>query len=231
MMRYVYESEAGNFRLDTDNALAIDIGVIVPQGRNEDGWLDFYDTREEKMHVGKALGWDSDEKTPIDIDSALERLKQIEWAEIGKKGDERDGDLFAEFMRRLALCFQRINLLKITNPMFRFYKYCGCLDESVKTTYMEILKKNIPDFPTDYGWHIEYLPCCFLKLAADADSGSFCREDLEIFEPIWLILQRGGLIKKEGSRGIEVRGAGYYTFADGWNETILTRKPLDLSLY
>ena len=85
------------------------------------------------------------------IDKALKRLDQIDWNNVGTKGDMLDGDLFAEFLRRLAHYFQKINQSHLINPMMTtFLLYC--YDETIPIKYSSVFEK----LPSGY-LHCKYI--------------------------------------------------------------------------
>jgi len=179
------------------------------------------------------------------IDLALERLNQIEWDKIGTKGDRQDAELFSEFTRRLAHYFKKINLQNTNPPMWQFIKlfYRGDFTEDIESykhsTFEEIearfpqLFEKIPQ-NTHF---VKNLALSYLQMAIDIDNSEADPDDLELFEPIWIIFQRGGLIYRgeHSSSAVEVLKGGFFPLGKYWYDGngsnihgALNLKPLEL---
>ena len=180
------------------------------------------------------------------IDKALERLNQIEWSKIGTKGDEHDTELCAEFTRRLAHYFKKINMEDIHPPMYRLFNLFdrGDFNEDMESYKHSTFTELEAEFPQlfeqmpKYSHFVKRLALSCLQMARDIDNGEADPDDLELFEPVWIIFQRGGLIfRGEGSSSaIQVLNGAFFPISKGsWNvdrvHSPLNYKPLDLSKY
>jgi len=178
------------------------------------------------------------------IDKALERLNQIEWSEVGTKGDKLDGELFTEFLRRLAYYYQKMNMPHAYPPMWRFISLFHRGDftedmESYKHSTFSEIKAEFPllfeKIPKNTHF-VENWALCYIQMARDVDNGEADPDDLDVLEPIWIILQRGGMIYR-GDRNVrnavDVLNGGYFLYyvEQRWYDKALNYKPLDLSQY
>lgn len=147
------------------------------------------------------------------FESAINRINNINWENVGKNASEIDVRLGCEFLRRLARFYKKTSNKQYPPLFSNIAKFLG---DDKEIDFTKYYSDNTKEFlsKTIYQRNIfEY----YLQIALFAEEHNEARQYLDVYEPLIEICERGGSFKLR-KRELEIEQIAYISLTDWYNK-------------
>lgn len=157
------------------------------------------------------------------LDQAILKLNNINWNLVGTVPNKEDADVGYEFMRRLAGFFKEKQLAPKPPGLANVANLLGDSEREIEIA--ALCNSDVVQFLSE-DKNIQRMMQYYLQLARYADKNPDVHRYMSIYDPLIILLERGGAFRIT-LRELEINNGGTYPL-NGWYERFVDKAPLEV---